>query len=160
MDDKGMRIKYFGTGECFLFRWSDQDALWTSRTNLKKISSRFTKSGIEHFQWVQPDSEEEEEEEESSKNRRTRELFMSGDPTMVTVGGGYEIQTIKRSALLILTSPQRRHWHFLGRRPEIWENRELWHFPKPTTGLTKRLHCQCDRSCWLYWCQLVNIWRM
>ena len=22
MDDKGMRIKYFGTGECFLFRWT------------------------------------------------------------------------------------------------------------------------------------------
>ena len=25
MDDKGMRIKYFGTGECFLFRWSRLD---------------------------------------------------------------------------------------------------------------------------------------
>jgi len=65
MDDKGMRIKYFGTGECFLFR--------------------FSKSGVEHFPWVQPDSDDEEEEE---KNLRAKELFMSGDSTMVTVGGG------------------------------------------------------------------------
>lgn len=68
MDDKGSRIKYFGTGECFLFR--------------------FTKSGIEHFPWVQPDSEDEEEMEGSGKSLRARELFMSGDSTMVTVGGG------------------------------------------------------------------------
>ena len=46
-------------------------------------------SGIEHFPWVQPDSEDEDEE--SSKNLRAKELFMSGDSTMVTVGGGYEI---------------------------------------------------------------------
>ena len=49
------------------------------------ISLRFTKSGVEHFPWVQPDSDEEEEEE---KNLRAKELFMSGDSTMVTVGGG------------------------------------------------------------------------
>lgn len=100
MDDKGMRIKYFGTGECFLFRCSEQDSP-VQKTCLKSFSSRLTKSGIEHFQWVQPDSEEEEEE--STKNLRARELFMSGDSTMVTVGGGYEIQTT-RSSLLILTS--------------------------------------------------------
>ena len=48
------------------------------------IFLRFTKSGVEHFPWVQPDSDEEEEE----KNLRAKELFMSGDSTMVTVGGG------------------------------------------------------------------------
>ena len=76
-------------------------AAYQQKTCLKSFSSRLTKSGIEHFQWVQPDSEEEEEE--STKNLRARELFMSGDSTMVTVGGGYEIQTT-RSSLLILTS--------------------------------------------------------
>ena len=50
-----------------------------------KIFLRFTKSGVEHFPWVQPDSDDEEEEE---KNLRAKELFMSGDSTMVTVGGG------------------------------------------------------------------------
>ena len=54
----------------------------------KNLSSRFTKSGIEHFPWVQPDSEDEEEMEGSGKSLRARELFMSGDSTMVTVGGG------------------------------------------------------------------------
>ena len=48
------------------------------------IYRRFTKSGVEHFPWVQPDSDDEEEE----KNLRAKELFMSGDSTMVTVGGG------------------------------------------------------------------------
>ena len=46
---------------------------------------RFAKSGVEHFPWVQPDSDDDEEEE---KNLRAKELFMSGDSTMVTVGGG------------------------------------------------------------------------
>ena len=49
-----------------------------------KIFLRFTKYGVEHFPWVQPDSDDEEEE----KNLRAKELFMSGDSTMVTVGGG------------------------------------------------------------------------
>ena len=61
------------------------------RRIFKNLSSRFTKSGIEHFPWVQPDSEDEEEMERSGKSLRARELFMSGDSTMVTVGGGYEI---------------------------------------------------------------------
>ena len=60
------------------------------RRIFKNLSSRFTKSGIEHFPWVQPDSEDEEEMEMegSGKSLRARELFMSGDSTMVTVGGG------------------------------------------------------------------------
>ena len=58
------------------------------RRMFKNLSSRFTKSGIEHFPWVQPDSEDEEEMEGSGKSLRARELFMSGDSTMVTVGGG------------------------------------------------------------------------
>ena len=91
MDDKGMRIKYFGTGECFLFRSQDQHSRVNCYLCLKSFSSRLTKSGIEHFQWVQPDSEDEEEEKR--KNLRAKELFMSGDSTMVTVGGGYELQT-------------------------------------------------------------------
>ena len=49
------------------------------------IFRRFAKSGVEHFPWVQPDSDDDEEEE---KNLRAKELFMSGDSTMVTVGGG------------------------------------------------------------------------
>ena len=36
MDDKGMRIKYFGTGECFLFRCSEQDSP-VQRTSRKHV---------------------------------------------------------------------------------------------------------------------------
>ena len=43
---------------------------------------------------MQPDSDEEEEEKR--KNLRAKELFMSGDSTMVTVGGGYEFQIEKK----------------------------------------------------------------
>lgn len=66
VDDKGMRQTYFGTGECFLFR--------------------VTSGGVEHYPWVQPHSDDEDQGDKGS--RRARELFMSGDNKMVTVGGG------------------------------------------------------------------------
>ena len=57
-DDKGMRQRYFGTGETFLFM--------------------FTATGVQKFGWVG----------EGEEKDRATELFMSGDNTFVTVGGG------------------------------------------------------------------------
>jgi len=70
-DDKGMRQRYFGTGETFLFKFSK--------------SSMLTK-----YEWVNKDQSDDEEAEEAGGRRRDRakELFMSADNTMVTVGGG------------------------------------------------------------------------
>jgi len=70
-DDQGLRMRYFGTGETFLFKF-------------KEGSSTLTK-----YEWVKAgDSESEEEEGEKKKHDRSKELFMSADNTMITVGGG------------------------------------------------------------------------
>ena len=57
-DDRGMRQRYFGTGESFLFK--------------------FTGEEMEKFCWVG----------EGAEKDRAQQLFMSGDNTFVTVGGG------------------------------------------------------------------------
>ena len=66
-----MRQRYFGTGETFLFKFSK--------------SSMLTK-----YEWVNKDQSDDEEAEEAAGRRRDRakELFMSADNTMVTIGGG------------------------------------------------------------------------
>jgi hypothetical protein len=102
-ESNGMRRTYFGTGECFLFRW---DAA----------------SGLQHFPWVRPDSEEEEEEEESGPSARAKELFMSGDPSMITVGGG----CVPFPSLLL---PQGRHRTLPRRQPAVWADRALRYIP-------------------------------
>ena len=66
-----MRQRYFGTGETFLFKFSN--------------SSMLTK-----YEWVNKDQSDDEEAEEAGgrKRDRAKELFMSADNTMVTIGGG------------------------------------------------------------------------
>jgi len=59
-----MRQRYFGTGETFLFRVVGE--------------------GVEAFHWVGANRQQEEE----AKGDHAAELFMSGDHTMITVGGG------------------------------------------------------------------------
>jgi len=67
-DDKGLRMRYFGTGETFLFKF--------------KEGSAATK-----YEWVKKDDSDSEEEEDKKKDR-AKELFMSADKTMITIGGG------------------------------------------------------------------------
>jgi len=70
-DDQGLRMRYFGTGETFLFKF-------------KEGSTSATK-----YEWVKKyDSESSEEEEGKQKKDRSKELFMSADNTMITIGGG------------------------------------------------------------------------
>jgi len=57
-DDRGMRQRYFGTGESFLFKFAGEE--------------------MEKFCWVG----------EGAEKDRAQQLFMSGDNTFVTVGGG------------------------------------------------------------------------
>jgi hypothetical protein len=68
-DDKGMRQRYFGTGETFLFR-------------LEGGEEGGGEVGV--YRWVGGQHQEEEEK----KGDHAAELFMSGDQTMITVGGG------------------------------------------------------------------------
>jgi len=65
-DDKGLRMRYFGTGESFLFKFADG-------------------SSVTKYEWVKKD---DSSDDESDDNDRAKELFMSGDNTMITVGGG------------------------------------------------------------------------
>jgi len=66
-DDKGLRMRYFGTGETFLFKFKEG-------------------CNINKYEWVKKD--ESLSEEENQKKDRAKELFMSADNTMVTIGGG------------------------------------------------------------------------
>eukprot|EP00092_Neocalanus_flemingeri_P037875 GFUD01041228.1.p1 GENE.GFUD01041228.1~~GFUD01041228.1.p1 ORF type:complete len:554 (-),score=152.51 GFUD01041228.1:339-2000(-) len=71
-NDKGMRMRYFGTGETFLFKF--------------KEGSSFAK-----YEWVkkeESDSDDDDENQKKVTKDRAKELFMSGDNTMVTIGGG------------------------------------------------------------------------
>lgn len=70
-DDKGMRQRYFGTGETFLFKLgSDKDA---------------TKA--ERYQWVNL-TKENPEEGLTKAEAHARELFMSAQTDMIAIGGG------------------------------------------------------------------------
>jgi len=69
-DDQGLRMRYFGTGETFLFKFKDG-------------SNTATK-----YEWVKKYDSEDEDEEGRQKKDRSKELFMSADNTMITVGGG------------------------------------------------------------------------
>ena len=64
----GLRMRYFGTGESFLFK--------------------FKGSMLSKYEWVKKDLSDDEEGESPKKKEREKELFMSADNTMVTVGGG------------------------------------------------------------------------
>jgi len=68
-DDKGMRMRYFGTGETFLFKF-------------KEGSTACIK-----YEWVKKDDSISDDDENQKKDR-AKELFMSADNTMVTIGGG------------------------------------------------------------------------
>jgi hypothetical protein len=63
-----MRQRYFGTGETFLFR--------------VVVGAEGEDGEVETYHWVGAHSPTEE------KSDHAAELFMSGDPTMITVGGG------------------------------------------------------------------------
>jgi len=67
-DDKGLRQRYFGTGETFLFKF-DKGSMLTK------------------YEWVNKDQSDDEDNEEIKKDR-AKELFMSADNTMITIGGG------------------------------------------------------------------------
>ena len=62
-------MRYFGTGETFLFKFS---------------GSILTK-----YEWVKKTLSDDEEDEIPKQKERAKELFMSADPSMVTVGGGW-----------------------------------------------------------------------
>ena len=63
----GLRQRYFGTGETFVFKFDK--------------SSLITK-----YEWVNKD--QSDDEDEIRKRDVSKELFMSADRTMITVGGG------------------------------------------------------------------------
>ena len=64
-------MRYFGTGETFLFKFD---------------GSMMTK-----YEWVKKDQSDDEDEDGIKKNERSKELFMSADNTMITIGGGQEL---------------------------------------------------------------------
>ena len=66
----GLRMRYFGTGETFLFKF--------------QRGSILTK-----YEWVKKSLSDEEEDGTPKKKERAKELFMSADNSMVTVGGGW-----------------------------------------------------------------------
>ena len=61
-------MRYFGTGETFLFK--------------------FEGSILTKYEWVKTSLSDDEEDETPKKKERAKELFMSADNSMVTVGGG------------------------------------------------------------------------
>ena len=63
----GLRQRYFGTGETFVFKF-DKGSLMTK------------------YDWVNKD--QSDDEDEIRKRDVSKELFMSADRTMITVGGG------------------------------------------------------------------------
>ena len=65
-----MRQRYFGTGETFLFHVTEEGE-------------------VAAYHWVGGHKEDEEEEgKKGKKGDHAAELFMSGDQTMITSGGG------------------------------------------------------------------------
>ena len=62
-------MRYFGTGETFLFKF--------------QRGSILTK-----YEWVKKSLSDDEEDGTPKKKERAKELFMSADNSMVTVGGG------------------------------------------------------------------------
>ena len=67
---EGLRQRYFGTGETFVFKF-------TSDVGLPIVHK---------FEWVNKD--QSDDEDENKKRDVSKELFMSADRTMITVGGG------------------------------------------------------------------------
>ena len=63
-------MRYFGTGETFLFKFHKGSIL--------------TK-----YEWVKKGLSDDEDEESPKKKERGKELFMSADNSMITVGGGW-----------------------------------------------------------------------
>ena len=61
-------MRYFGTGETFLFKFDK--------------SSKLIK-----YDWVKKD-DSDDEDDGGAKRDRAKELFLSADNTMITVGGG------------------------------------------------------------------------
>jgi len=65
-DEQGLRQRYFGTGETFLFKFSGET--------------------VQKYAWVGEDRQDVETG--AGRGNRAEQLFMGGDDTMVTVGGG------------------------------------------------------------------------
>ena len=85
-------MRYFGTGETFLFKFKE------SSTAMK-------------YEWVKKDDNSSDAEENHKKDR-SRELFMSADNTMITIGGGY-IDDLYQTFIHVLYF-QWRHSHIFG----------------------------------------------
>ena len=67
-DSKGLRQRYFGTGETFLFKLDKN-------------------TGFVKYDWVKKD-ESDDDDDVDKKKETAKELFMSADNTMISVGGG------------------------------------------------------------------------
>ena len=65
-------MRYFGTGETFLFKFE------------RERGSMLTK-----YEWVKKSLSDDEVDGTPKKKERAKELFMSADNSMVTVGGGW-----------------------------------------------------------------------
>ena len=85
-------MRYFGTGETFLFKFKE------SSTAMK-------------YEWVKKDDNSSDEEENHKKDR-SKELFMSADNTMITIGGGY-IDDLYKTIIHAMYF-QWRHSHIFG----------------------------------------------
>ncbi len=72
-DDKGLRQSYFGTGETFLFKLGDKDGEGSVKypwVNFNKAGGDEDGSGL------------------TKAEQHARELFMSGQHDMISIGGG------------------------------------------------------------------------
>ena len=70
-DDKGLRQRYFGTGETFLFKIGDDD----------------DPEGSVKYPWVNL-TDEGRAQDLSKTEAHARELFMSGQHDFIAIGGG------------------------------------------------------------------------
>ena len=82
-DDKGSRQVYFGTGESFLFSFALSNQ---SSNGQEQNGTEETTNGI-RYPWIFADSSKIDESL-SKQERHARELFLSGQHDMISIGGG------------------------------------------------------------------------
>ena len=85
-DDKGARQVYFGTGETFLFSFSNME----SENSLKANGRSGDDNGLENgtrYTWVFADNNKGAEDL-SPAERHARELFLCAQHDMISIGGG------------------------------------------------------------------------
>ena len=85
-------MRYFGNGETFLFKFKES-------------------SNAMKYEWVKKDDNSSDEEENHKKDR-SKELFMSADNTMITIGGGYKDDLCQINIQIFYF--QWRHSHIFG----------------------------------------------